>query len=520
MTRTLHELVTGSARRHPEATALVVPGETPLTYAQLVDRAEETARAIAHRVGGVPRRIGLVGHKNTATYAAYLAILRLGASVVPISATAPGARMASICAAAQLRLVLADQAGGAVPADLGGTPDAPQVISLSELSELPELGTSETRTTTTPPGVLEGTDPVAYVVFTSGTTGRPKGVPITHANALACVEHNIRTYKVSPGDRLTQTFDFGFDPSVFDMFVAWGAGATLVAPAPTDLLHPAAWVRREQISHWFSVPSAIATAVTLKELEADAMPSLRISMFGGEPLTADYAMAWSRAAPHSRMENLYGPTELTVSVSRHPLAADARQWPETENGTLPIGAVYPHMEWVVVADGRAASQGELCVRGPQRFAGYLDRRHNTDRFYDRHGDTYVPLAEDAEPDADSWYRTGDRVADDGDGQLVHLGRLDSQVKIRGFRIELAEVEGALRLLPDVQDAVVLAVPSRSGHPELCAFYTGTAGDARTLRAGLAATLPAYMAPRRITHLDVFPLTPNGKIDRTRLLQDV
>ncbi|KOT91083.1 hypothetical protein ADK86_24305 [Streptomyces sp. NRRL F-5755] len=510
MSRTLHDLVTRTARRHPGATALAVAGEAPLTYAQLIEQSTTTARAIAARIGTVPRRIGLMGHKNTATYVSYLAILQLGASVVPISTTAPAARVAAICEAAQLPLVLTDQADVSVLTGLDEIPGAPEVVPIAELNT--------TRACATPPPAPDGTNPVAYIIFTSGTTGRPKGVPITHTNALTCVEHNIRTYEVAPGDRVTQTFDFAFDPSVFDIFVAWGAGATLVAPAPADLLHPAAWVRREQITHWFSVPSTIAAAATLGELEADTMPSLKISMFAGEQLTVDRAKAWKAAAAHSRMENLYGPTELTIVVSRYCLPADTRQWPETDNGTVPIGRIYPHMEWAVVMDGHAALQGELCVRGPQRFTGYLDPQHNTGRYYDRRGDVYLPLAEGTAPTADAWYRTGDRVAVTNDGGLLHLGRLDSQVKIRGFRIELPEVEGALRLLPYVQDAVVVAAPGRSGHLELSAFYTGTATDARTLRSGLGATLPAYMIPRRLTHLDSFPLTPNGKVDRTHLLQ--
>lgn len=513
---TLHELVSRTARQHPDATALTVSGEQPVTYAQLMDAAEATAREIARGFTAVPSRIGLMEHKNTATYAAYLAILQLGASVVPISTTAPPQRIRAIAEAARLPVVVADEAAVSALRPLAGTPGAPRLIPLGGPTAPEPPGPSRTPDPSHFP-VPCPHDPVAYIIFTSGTTGSPKGVPITHANALACVRHNISAYNITVGDRLTQTFDFAFDPSVFDMFVAWGAGASLVAPGPTDLLHPTAWVRREQITHWFSVPSTIATAAKLGELTDDAMPSLQISLFGGEPLTAEHAKAWQRATPNGRLENLYGPTEATVSVSRHPLPADPRTWPTTDNGTLPIGRIYDHMDWAVVADGRDATQGELCLRGPQRFAGYLDAQDDIGRFYLRKQDTYLPCPPGTELTARAWYRTGDRVAITPGGDLVHLGRLDSQVKIRGYRIELAEVEGALRLASQVQDAVVLAAPGRAGHQELAAYYTGTATEARTLREALTATLPAYMIPRRITHLDAFPLTPNGKVDRTQLL---
>ncbi|MEU2716299.1 amino acid adenylation domain-containing protein [Streptomyces sp. NPDC007205] len=516
---TLHDLVAHTARRHPAATALVVAHEPDLTYAQLIDAAEATASTLLQAAGtgnSFPPRVGLIGHKTTATYTAYLALLRLGATVVPLSTAAPTARVRAICEAANLSLLVADAAGAATLAPLAETPNAPRVIAIDALPTAPA------RTQVPPqrreqPTTAHPADPVAYVIFTSGTTGRPKGVPITHGNALACVRHNIDAYGIGVGDRLTQTFDFAFDPSVFDMFVAWGSGATLVAPTPNDLLHPVAWVRREAITHWFSVPSTIATAAKLGELTEASMPTLKVSMFGGEPLTADHARAWHGAAPQSKLENLYGPTECTISVSSHSLADDPRHWPQTDNGTLPIGRVYDHMERVVVADGREAEQGELCLRGSQRFAGYLDPQDNTGRYYVREQDTYLPLADDALPTAQAWYRTGDRVAYTPDGDLVHLGRLDSQVKIRGFRIELSEIEGALRLAEPVQDAVVVAAPGRAGHLELTAFYTGRTADPRTLRTALAASLPAYMVPRRITHLDAFPLTTNGKVDRARLL---
>ncbi|OLF18595.1 hypothetical protein BU204_06040 [Actinophytocola xanthii] len=499
----MDHLVVSTARRHPEAVALETPGELPLTYRALVEEVERAARFVASAVGTVPARIGLVGAKCARTYVAYLAVLRLGATVVPISGAAPADRIRAIATAAGLSLVLTDRVGGAV-AELTAAED-PTVLEVAALGGVDDLPSVDP----------VPTEPTAYILFTSGSTGRPKGVPVTHAAALAFVEHNIARYGTGPGDRMTQVFDLAFDVSVYDMFVAWGSGATLVAPGPMDLVHPARWVNELSITHWASVPSVVSAAVGLRELEPGCMPSLRLSLFLGEQLTLEQALAWQRATPHGRVENAYGPTELTVFVSAYRLDEDVESWPETSNRTVPIGRVYDHLDSVVVADGREADEGELCVRGPQRFAGYLDGRDDAGRFLAGADGRFTPVA-GRSPSAQDWYRTGDLVRRGPDGVLVHLGRLDAQVKIRGYRVELAEIEGALRRHPAVTDAMVLAVPGRVGSLELVAFYLGEPTEARELRASLARRLPTYMVPTRFVHKGAFPLTGNGKVDRRRL----
>jgi acyl-coenzyme A synthetase/AMP-(fatty) acid ligase len=267
------------------------------------------------------------------------------------------------------------------------------------------------------------------------------------------------------------------------------------------------------ISHWASVPSVVSAASGLGELPAGAMPSLRLSLFIGEQLTREHAAAWKQAAPGGVIENFYGPTELTVAVTAYRLADDVRAWPETANRTIPIGHVYDHLEAMTVANGRESDEGELCVRGPQRFAGYLDRRDNAGRFFTVADGNIEVIQDGRSPEPDDWYRTGDLVRRDADGILTHLGRLDSQVKVRGFRVELPEIEGALRRHPKVYDAAVLSVAGKSGRHELAAFFVGAATDARELRSHLARILPSYMIPRHVVRLEAFPLTHNGKVDR-------
>jgi non-ribosomal peptide synthetase component F len=327
-------------------------------------------------------------------------------------------------------------------------------------------------------------------------------------------------YEIGPGSRLSGTFDLTFDGSVHDLFVTWAAGGTLVVPMRSQLLSPVKTINSLRLTHWFSVPSLISFASRLGTLAPGSMPTLRWSVFGGEPLTLAAAREWQAAAPGSALEVLYGPTELTISCTAYRLPADPAQWPDTPNGTAPIGSCYPTLDFLLLdEDGRQADSGELCVRGPQRFPGYVDAANNAGRFLDPDPQAaQEPEAKGALTDQ-HWYRTGDRVAL-RDGRLVHLGRTDQQVKIRGHRIELGEIEAMLREQTGVRDAIVLAVPAADGEPELRAAVSGTGCVSERLYSALGSRLPPYMLPRRISVLDQLPLNPNGKIDRRALLTEL
>ncbi|WP_369799244.1 AMP-binding protein [Micromonospora sp. M42] len=213
-----------------------------------------------------------------------------------------------------------------------------------------------------PPAAPVAPDEVAYLLFTSGSTGRPKGVPIRHRNVDAFLTCCRDRYPVGPGDRLSQTFDLTFDPSVFDMFVAWGGGATLVVPQPDEVLTPVRFVNERRITHWFSVPSVVSLARRMRMLSPGAMPGLRHSLFAGEALTLEQARAWAAAAPGSVVENLYGPTELTVTCTGHRLPADPADWPATSNGTVPIGDAHPGLDAILRGeDGTVGGDDGSCA---------------------------------------------------------------------------------------------------------------------------------------------------------------
>jgi amino acid adenylation domain-containing protein len=499
---TLYTWVSTCARTHPQEPALEVRG-VRLTYASLLDLAERLAGRLVEAAGGrVPRAVGLLAGRSLATYAGYLAALRCGAVVVPLNPRFPDARNRRMCQLSEVDVLVTD--GEATPA-------AAAVVALPD-------GWHESLGGTPWDGPVPGDpDAVAYTMFTSGSTGEPKGVPIRHRNLAAFLAACVDRYEAGPGSRLSQTFELTFDPSVFDMFVSWCSGAALVVPQADEILAPARFVNDFAITHWYSVPSVISLAGRLRGLRPGSMPGLRWSLFAGEQLTLAQARAWADAAPRSTLENLYGPTELTVTCVGHRLPADRSAWPQTSNGTVPIGRAYPHLQAVLLdPDGHAGDEGELCVRGPQRFHGYIDPADDAGRFLVHEDGATRP--HQGRPAADSWYRTGDQVRVEA-GELVHLGRLDDQIKISGYRIELGEIETALRRHPAVADVVVLGRPAEAGETVLHAVYTGAPAPDEELTA-LLRDLPWYMRPNHFHFRAELPVNVHGKTDRRRLGADI
>ncbi|MBL3670663.1 amino acid adenylation domain-containing protein [Streptomyces sp. M2CJ-2] len=502
--RTAYDWFARTAAAHPGETALEVAG-TQLTYGQLLDLAERLAARLAGTVGGAPRRVGLLAARSVTAYAGYLAILRAGAAVVPLNPDHPAPRTARIAAAAGLDLVLAESPAGSV--DLGVPVQAAGPAELATLTAGPAPDAPHRRA---------GPDDLAYIIFTSGSTGAPKGVPIRHRNVCAYLDQVAGRYGIGPGSRLSQSFDLTFDGAFHDLFVTWAGGGTLVVPEREQLLSPVNTVNKLRLTHWFSVPSLISFASRLGTLAPGSMPTLRWSIFGGEPLTLEAAREWREAAANSCLEVLYGPTELTISCTAYRFPDDITDWTPTPNGTAPIGTCYPSLDLLLLdEEGRPGDSGELCVRGPLRFSGYLDPAHNEGRFL---SDDLRPVGDGSLPER-YWYRTGDRVTVQ-DGHLVHLGRTDHQVKIRGHRIELGEIEAALRQQAGVRDAIVVTVPAADGEPELQAAVSGPGCDPDRLYVALGDRLPPYMMPRRIAALDRLPLNPNGKIDRRAVLTEL
>ncbi|MGC5033790.1 amino acid adenylation domain-containing protein [Micromonospora sp. DT229] len=499
-----------TAVERPEHVALELDG-CSYTYAELERLAVAIAATIVGRTGGTPTRVGLLTSRSIVTYAGYLAVLRLGASVVPMNPRVPAARNVMISTAAGLDATIVDDSSGywceeyvkkagVEIIDLsGGVPEAVDEVPVAEVEP----------------------DAIAYIVFTSGSTGRPKGVPVSHANIGAFVERTVTLLGLGPDSRVSQSFELSFDAALNELFGAWAAGGTLCVPPHREVLNPVPFITARRLTHWFGIPSMISFALREAPLASTEMPTLRCSVLGGEALTREQALAWRSAAPAARMYNCFGPTELTLVCTAYEVGAP-QGWPDTSNGTLPIGDLYPGLETVFLdEEGRPVADttgGELCVRGPQRFLGYLDPADDVGRFVTVE-DGKARIHDGTGPVTPRhYYRTGDRVRREH-GELVHLGRMDAQVKIHGFRVELGEIEAVLRRHPGVDELVVIAIPTGDGGADLHALYTGDEIPAADF-AGLAAVLPLYMRPGRYQRRAEFPCNANGKVDRRRLAAEL
>ena len=338
-------------------------------------------------------------------------------------------------------------------------------------------------------GRLEGD--VAYLLFTSGTTGKPKGIAITHAQVLAYIEAVKRRVDVRPGDRVSQYFDLGFDLSVHDLFVTWTSGACVVTISEAETTRPVPPVAHKKISVWFSTPSVITRAMAWRGLPASAFPDLRESLFCGEALSYEAAIAWQSVSPNARLHNLYGPTEATIAIASLTVEPGALI-PRAANGLVPFGRIFAPNE------ARLSEDGELYLRGPQVITEYHGG-HRPEKF------------------ENGWYKTGDHVEQTAHG-YNYLGRLDDQVKIRGFRAELYEIERVLREAS--QKPAVCAVWPLSPAPAqmIYAFVQGPVDAKNTWIEKCRESLPEYMVPFDILSVQEFPLNSRGKVDKAALLR--
>jgi non-ribosomal peptide synthetase component F len=309
------------------------------------------AARIVEACGDPPAVVGVLATRSLTAYCGYLGALRLGAAVVPLHAGTPIKGNAWTCDRAGVDVVVADPARAGYAADLAATTGASAVIAYADGSgALRELATHPWREP-----CHATADDVAYVLFTSGSTGQAKGIPVRHRQLGDYLTYCLDRYQLDPDARLAQGYSLTFDPSVLVMFLSWGSGATLVIPQADELLNPALLVATQRITHWWSVPSMISLAHQFGALPPGSMPGLVGSGFIGEQLTTAQARAWAAAAPASTIENGYGPTELTVTCAAYRLPGDPADWPATPNATVPIGRIFPHLQALLLAqDGAVA----------------------------------------------------------------------------------------------------------------------------------------------------------------------
>ena len=516
----LYERFLATAERFADRSALSVDGQS-VTYASLADRARSIAATLlSRRSSDGPALSCVLGQRSASSFAGLLGILCSGHGYVPMLPSYPPSRLAWMIERSQARTLLVDEHGARrLPSVLEQTRTPLLVLLLGQEvdPELKErfgqhvlLGESDLATpeSFTPP--TASPDDIAYLLFTSGSTGEPKGVMVANRNIARFLDVVIERYGLHHTDRFSHMFDVTFDLSLFDLFGAWTTGGCLCCPDAKARMLPAKYVVEQQLTVWFSVPSTALLMKDTSSLPPGAFPGLRLALFCGEALTVPVATAFAQAAPSAIVENLYGPTELTLACTLHRF--DPTNAESVEHDVVPIGHPFPGMRAMVVdpdlREVQPGETGELVMAGPQVALGYWRDPERTKAAF-----VQPPGHEEI------FYRTGDRVRrPQGDGPLLFLGRLDQQIKIRGYRVELGEIEAAIRDEANVGTAVALGWPpaASGGAQGVVAFIDDASVDLAALRKRLASRLPLYMLPKRVRVVDAFPLNANGKTDRKAL----
>ncbi|MBB4661668.1 amino acid adenylation domain-containing protein [Conexibacter arvalis] len=509
-----------AAEARGEAVALAM-GDERLAYAELETLSDRLAAQLADR--GVARgdRVGLLIPKRPSAIVAMHAVLKAGAAYVPLDAESPPQRLARIVSAAEPSMLLAvPEAAGRLEGLAGelalppvGSVEADRIVG----ADGAPLGVFARGDWDSPaavaPGVRVDPSEPAHLLFTSGSTGAPKGVVITHAMVLAFVDWAVREFGTKPSDRISGHPPLHFDLSTFDIYATFAAGAELHLVPPSLSVDPRAlarFIRERELTQWFSVPSVLTYMAKFDAVEQDDFPALERLLWCGEVLPTPVLCHWMRKLPHVRFTNLYGPTEATIASSHHTLPSI----PADETLPVPIGVACDGEE-LLVLDERLAPVppgeiGDLYIAGVGLSPGYWRDEEKTRAAF---------LPDPRTPGGEGRiYRTGDLARVDDDGVVHFLGRADSQIKSRGYRIELGEIESALNAVAGVRECAIVGVDAGGFEgTAICAAYVGSDGlGPPQLRGALASALPSYMLPARWLALDVLPKNQNGKIDRPAL----
>jgi amino acid adenylation domain-containing protein len=510
-----------SARRFPRETSVACEGRS-IGYGRLFRRSNRLAHCLQR--AGVSRqdRVCILLNRSIAFIEAVMGVLKADAIYVPMDPKSPPERWRRIMADCGPSAVI----GGArtlraLTAAVPGIRPAPRWICL-DAEEDPEaesgpkgwigpaaIGAHSGRR----PGYRNIDTDLAYILYTSGSTGAPKGVMISHLNIRNYIDWAVDCFGITEADRILGTAPFHFDMSTFDIHCAMKAGAALHIATEARLLFPAKLVQLiegEGVTLWKGISSLLMYMVRTKSLTPGGMPTLRKVLFGGEPIQTPYLGQWMKTFPEKDFYNVYGPTEATGISTYHHLERP----PEDPNEPIPIGRPCANTDVLLLkedgTEAAAGETGEICIRGSGLSRGYWGDAAKTVAAFVPNPRTNMP--------GDRMYRTGDLGKRDGDGLLRFAGRLDHQVKYMGYRIDLGEIETAMASTPGVGEAVAILDGIDPGRPEeLIGFYdTDSHAETESVFNRLTTCLPPYMIPRRIIPLDRIPRNDRGKIDRGAL----
>nr|MBI1232831.1 amino acid adenylation domain-containing protein [Cytophagales bacterium] len=502
----LQDYITISAQKRPGSIA-IHEGERSITYGELNLYTNKFSRYLASR--GVSRqdKVALFIPKSIASFKAMISVLKADAIYVPLNVQVPTKRNTYIAEHSQCDFLICDKSVKSEALLIAKSVKARSlaVIVIDEVN-LDNISEASIIYHNTP-------SDLAYVLYTSGSTGFPKGVMIRHRNVVNYTEWAVKYFQISFSDRMSNHPGIHFDLSVFDIFPAFRSGASLhlvpqdVAMFPIKIVE---FIESNKLTIWNSVPSLYTFMARTNVLDSKRLTSLRVLTFNGEVMPTSTVISWMSACPQARCVNQYGPTETTCGSFFYEIVGI----PSDATIPLPIGRPIANTEfWVLKDDGSKAEvneAGELYIAGAGVGHGYLFDQEKTDKSF---------IFNTLDPNAqEPIYRTGDLVKLRPDGNLDFLGRRDHQIKFMGYRVELGEIESALNSLDYVSTSAVIAVEHSVSTGTIIAAFVVLIDEinAHKIKKDVGMLIPHYMVPKVITVMQELPFNPNGKIDRNKL----
>jgi len=519
----LQDLLLESANKFPDRQAVVFKDEI-ITYEELEKITNKLANILFNKKIKKGDRIGIFLNKSIASIISIISILKAGAAYVPIDPLAPVKRLRFIINNCGIDcLITSPDKIEKIDQAFENHLPLKTIILTSDMSENLK---SKLRARLIPwQAVLSMNDQslhsikpidsdIAYILYTSGSTGDPKGVMISHLNSLTFVNMACEFFQIQKEDILSNLSPLHSDMSIFDIFTAIKAGAAIAIVPESASIFPiklAESIQDNKISVWNSVPSALSLLAADENLDKFDFSSLRLILFAGEVFPLKYLRRLKKFIPAASFYNMYGQTEANSSLYYR-----VEQMPSDDTGTIPIGTEFPNFEVFALDENnrkinKPGEKGELYIRGSSVALGYWGEAEKTETSFVKN-----PLSSNVQ---ETIYKTGDLVTIDTDGNYLFLGRKDHMIKSRGYRIELGEIETALASHEQVKNVVVIPIPDELIGNRIAAIIVPLNNDIikkEDIIAYCSQRLPKYMIPEIVDFRDSLPMTSSGKIDRKLL----